>query len=285
VTAVTDGRFSEVRYEVDGPVLTLSLHRPEKLNAFTTRMCAELIEALDRADADDSVRAVILTGSGRAFCAGADLSEGAAIFTDTGSRRAPDPDEHRDLGGTLVLRMLRARKPLIAAVNGAAVGIGASMTLAADVRLAAATARTGFVFTRRGITPDGCSSWLLPRLVGMARAQEWMLTGRVFPAEEGLAAGLFSAVLEPEALLKRARQLALEIATGTSAVAVSATRRLLWDNLAAPSAEAAHRAESRLLAVLGTAADAEEGVRSFLEKREPEFRMSASRDLPARPDA
>jgi enoyl-CoA hydratase/carnithine racemase len=274
------GGYQEIRYEVDGPVLTLILSRPEKLNAFTTRMCQELIDAFDRSDADDSVRVVILTGSGRGFCAGADLSSGASMFTDTGIQGAQDRNDHRDLGGTLVLRILRSLKPVIAAVNGPAVGIGASMTLPADIRLASTAARMGFVFTRRGISPDGCSSWLLPRLVGMPRAQEWMLTGRVFPAGEGLAAGLFSRVLEPEALLDGARQLAIEMATDTSPVAVSATRQLLWGMLSAPDPFVAHRAESRLLAALGSAQDAAEGVQAFIEKRRPHFSMSPSRDLP-----
>ena len=273
-------RFSELKYEIENSILTLTLHRPDHMNAFTTRMCEELILAFDMADADDAVRVVILTGSGRAFCAGADLSEGASMFTDTGTRRAVDPSLHRDLGGRLVLRILGARKPVIAAINGAAVGIGASMTLAADVRLAATTARIGFVFTKRGITPDGCSSWLLPRLVGMARAQQWMLSGRIFNADEGFAAGLLSDVLEPDALIDSARRIASEIATDTSPVAVSVTRRLLWEMLAAPDPFSAHVAESRYLAILGPADDAAEGVQAFMEKRKPQFRMSPSRDLP-----
>jgi enoyl-CoA hydratase/carnithine racemase len=270
---------SQVTYQVDGPIATLTLSRPEALNAFTQKMSDQLIDSLDRADADDSVRAVVVTGSGRAFCAGADLSLGTSIFTSSAVGEATESIEHRDLGGILVLRILRSLKPVIAAINGPAVGIGASMTLAMDMRLAASTARIGFVFTKRGIGPDGCSSWLLPRLVGISRAQEWMLTGRLFSAHEGFEAGLIRAVVEPANLVDSARSIALEIATDTSPTAVAVTRRLLWEMLETPSPLTAHQAESRLLSRLGQSKDAVEGVQSFLEKRPPRFNMSLTRDL------
>jgi enoyl-CoA hydratase/carnithine racemase len=266
--------LDEVLYDLQGSILTLTLSRPEALNAYTTTMHRQLLDALDRADRDDTVRAVILTGSGRAFCAGADLAAGTLAFTADGSGAERSPLEHRDPGGELVMRLLGSLKPIIAAVNGPAVGIGASMILAADVRVAASTAKVGFVFTRRGISPDGCSTWLLPRMVGMRWAQDWLLSGRMFPASEGLDAGLFQAVLEPEELLQEARLRARELIEGTSAAAQAVTRLLLWRNLATPDPMAAHKAESRALTMLAHAADAEEGVRAFLEKRQPRFTLS-----------
>lgn len=266
--------LDEVVYDLQGSILTLTLSRPEALNAYTTTMHRELLDALDRADRDDTVRAVILTGSGRAFCAGADLAAGTQAFTAGGSGADRSPLEHRDPGGELVMRLLGSLKPIIAAVNGPAVGVGASMILAADVRVAASTAKVGFVFTRRGISPDGCCTWLLPRMVGMRWAQDWLLSGRMFPASEGLDAGLFQAVLEPEELLQEARLRARELIEGTSAAAQAVTRLLLWRNLATPDPMAAHKAESRALAMLAHAADAEEGVRAFLEKRLPRFTLS-----------
>jgi enoyl-CoA hydratase/carnithine racemase len=270
--------YQEIRYAVDDGILTVTLDRPDKLNAFTPRMVRELIDAFERADADDAVRAVIVTGAGRAFCAGADLSAGSGTF-DHGS--APETlNEHRDGGGLVVLRIYEAKKPVIAAINGPAVGVGITMTLPMDVRIASTTARMGFVFARRGIVPEACSSWFLPRVVGISRAAEWVFTGRVFPAEEALAAGLVSRVVAPEALLDTARGLAREIADNTSAMSVALARQLLWRGLGADHPMEAHKADSRCIYWMGRSVDAHEGVSAFLEKRPPRFTMRPSTDMP-----
>jgi enoyl-CoA hydratase/carnithine racemase len=267
--------YEQILYRVEDGLLTLTLNRPEKLNAFTTRMMHELIDAFDRADADDAVRVVIVTGAGRAFCAGADLSTGGATFD------APEPiEEHRDGGGRVALRIFESKKPVIAAINGAAVGVGITMTLPMDVRIAVAGARIGFVFARRGIVPEAASSWFLPRLVGIAQAAEWVLTGRLFPAEEALAGRLVSRVVAPEALLTTARALGREIADNTSAVSVTLARQLLWRMLGADHPMEAHRVDSRCIHWMGRSADAREGVTAFLEKRPPRFGMRPSADLP-----
>ena len=278
--------FSEILYEVEDGVLTVTLNRPAKLNALTRTMLAELLEALDQADADDGVRAVIVTGSGRAFCAGADLSAGARTFdrtavgdrTASGDQRAGEP--HRDGGGLFSLRVYALKKPVIAAINGPAVGFGATMTLPMDVRLASSAARFGFVFSRRGVVPEACSTWFLPRVVGISRAAEWVYTGRVFPAAEALAGGLVSRVVEPEALLSTARALAREIADNTSAVAVALARQMMWHLLGADHPMAAHRLDSAGMEYMGRSPDAREGVTSFLEKRPPRFTMRPSVDMP-----
>ncbi|HZP40624.1 MAG TPA: crotonase/enoyl-CoA hydratase family protein [Candidatus Binatia bacterium] len=270
-------QYEQIRYAVDDGVLTLTLDRPERLNAFTGRMMAELLDAFDRADADDGVRAVIVTGAGRAFCAGADLSGGGETF----DYRAYDAlEEHRDGGGRVALRIFESKKPVIAAINGPAVGVGITMTLPMDVRIASTTSRMGFVFTRRGIVPEACSSWFLPRLVGIAQAAEWVYTGRIFSAEEAHAARLVSRLVPPTALLDAARTVAREIADGTSAVSVTLARQLLWRMLGADHPMEAHRVDSKLIYWMGQSADAREGVRAFLEKRAPRFTMSPSRDLP-----
>jgi enoyl-CoA hydratase/carnithine racemase len=270
--------YEQIRYEVADRVLTITLHRPERLNAFTDRMVGELIDAFDRADADDAVRAVIVTGAGRAFCAGADLGGGGATFDyAAGPERI---DEHRDGGGLVALRIFEARKPVIAAINGPAVGVGATMTLPMDVRVAASGARFGFVFARRGIVPEACSSWFLPRVVGIAQALEWTYSGRVFGADEALAGRLVSRVVPPDALLSTARELAREIADNTSAVSVALTRQLMWRMLGADHPMAAHQIDSKCIYWLGRAADAHEGIASFLEKRPPRFVLKASTDLP-----
>ena len=256
-------------------VLTLTLNRPERLNAFNETMLAELLAALDAADADDAVRAVIVTGAGPAFCAGADLGGGGGTF-DAGAPGAVP----RDGGGRVALRLFDMRKPVIAAVNGPAVGVGATMTLPMDVRLASEQARFGFVFARRGIVPEACSSWFLPRVVGISRALEWVVTGRVFPAAEALAAGLVSRVLPPDELLPAARALAREIAANTSAVSVCLARQMLWKMLGADHPMEAHRLDSRGIHFMGRSPDAYEGVQSFLEKRPARFSMRVSRDLP-----
>jgi len=269
--------YEEIRYAVEDSVLTITLDRPDRLNAFTTRMLHELIDAFDQADADDAVRAIIVTGAGRAFCAGADLGGGGNTFNYRGGEPI---DQHRDGGGRVTLRIFESKKPVIAAINGPAVGVGATMTLPMDIRIAARGARMGFVFARRGIVPEACSSWFLPRLVGISRAMEWVATGRVFPAEEALAGGLVSRVVEPEALLDTARGLAREIADNTSAVSVALARQLLWRMLGADHPMEAHKVDSKCIYWAGQQADAKEGVTSFLEKRPARFTLRPSRDMP-----
>ena len=269
--------YEQILYEAGEGVLTITLHRPEKLNAFTPTMMRELIDAFDRADADDGVRAVIVTGAGRAFCAGADLSGGGGTFDNT----ARDTLEtHRDGGGLVALRIFESKKPVIAAINGPAVGVGITMTLPMDVRLASTEARIGFVFARRGIVPEACSSWFLPRVVGISRAAEWVYTGRVFSAEEALAGGLVSRVVAPADLLETARGLAREIADNTSAVSVALSRQLLWRMLGADHPMEAHKVDSRAIYWMGGSADAREGVAAFLEKRPARFTLRPSADLP-----
>lgn len=265
----------QIRYEVAGRVATITLDRPERLNAFTHQMAAELIGAFDRADADDGVRAVVVTGAGRGFCAGADLSGGGGRF----DRGAVD-EAVRDEGGRVSLRIYASTKPVIAAINGPAVGVGVTMTLPMDIRLASTAARIGFVFARRGIVPEAASSWFLPRLVGISQAAEWVYTGRVFGAEEARAGGLVSSVHAPEELLPAAYALATEIADNTSAVSVAVARRLMWRMLGADSPVRAHIADSRAMSALGGGADAYEGVQAFLDKRPAEFPMLVSSDLP-----
>src|SRR5439155_821876 len=220
--------FSEIRYDVEDGVCTVPLNRPDRLNAVTTTMLRELSEAWDRADADDSVRAVIVTGAGRAFCAGADLGSGGSTFDTAARGRAATAEEHRDGGGTVTLRIFDMKKPVIAAINGPAVGFGITMTLPMDIRIASSAARIGFVFARRGVVPEACSTWFLPRLVGISQAAEWVYTGRVFSAEEALAGRLVSRVVAPDALLSAARQLAREIADNTSAISVTLARQMMW---------------------------------------------------------
>jgi len=270
--------YQEIRYDIAGRILTITLHRPDKLNAFTDRMCGEVIDAFDRADADDTVRAIVVTGAGRAFCAGADLSAGGSTFDYQGSH--PAIEEHRDGGGLVALRIFELRKPVIAAINGPAVGVGITMTLPMDVRIAADTARFGFVFARRGIVPEACSSWFLPRVVGIGQALEWTYSGRVFGADEALAGRLVSRVVEPDALLPTAYALAREIADNTSAVSIALTRALMWRMLGADHPMTAHQVDSKCIHWLGRAADVREGVSSFLEKRPPRFIMSPTKDLP-----
>ena len=257
-------------------VLTLTLSRPERLNALNVQMLEELLRALDEIDADDDVRAVIVTGAGRAFCAGADLGGGGATF-DTSRAQAGIP---RDGGGRITLRLYECKKPLIAAINGAAVGVGVTMTLPMDVRIASDKARFGFVFARRGIVPEAASSWFLPRVVGISQAMEWVATGRLFPAEEALAGRLVSRVVPHDALLPAARALAREIADNTSGVSVCLARQLLWKMLGADHPMEAHKIDSRVMNAMGASPDAYEGVQSFLEKRPAHFTMKVSSDLP-----
>ncbi|HYR95244.1 MAG TPA: crotonase/enoyl-CoA hydratase family protein [Candidatus Binatus sp.] len=272
--------YEQILYRVEDAILTITLHRPDKLNAFTARMMYELLDAFDRADADDAVRVVIVTGAGRAFCAGADLSSGGGTFDYTGGAKPQEIQEHRDGGGLVSLRIYESKKPVIAAINGPAVGVGITMTLPMDIRIASSAARMGFVFARRGIVPEACSSWFLPRAVGIGRAAEWVMTGRVFPAEEALAAGLVSRVVAPEALLDTARGLAREIADNTSPLSVALSRQLLWRMLGADHPMEAHRIDSRAIYWMGKSADAREGVAAFLEKRPPRFTLRPSTDMP-----
>jgi enoyl-CoA hydratase/carnithine racemase len=271
--------FDEIRYDVEDGVLTITLHRPDRLNAFTETMMHELLAAFDRADADDEVRAVVVTGTGRAFCAGADLASGGATF-DASARGGGTDDEHRDGGGRVSLRIFECTKPVIAAINGAAVGVGITMTLPMDVRLIAAGAKVGFVFTRRGIVPEACSSWFLPRVVGISQAMEWVATGRVFGADEALRGGLVRSVHPADEVLGAARSLAREIAEHTAPVSVALSRRLLWSMLGAAHPLEAHRADSRAMVERGRSADAREGVTAFLEKRQAVFPDRVSDGLP-----
>ncbi len=267
--------FREIRYDVAGGTATMTLHRPERLNAFTRTMARELVAAFDLADADDAVRVVLLTGAGRGFCAGADLAGGRTTFAGRGEAEAEDDGTiagvPRDGGGIVSLRVAASRKPVIVAVNGPAVGVGATMTLPADIRIAADTAKFGFVFARRGLVPEAASSWFLPRIVGISQAMEWVATGRVFDAAEALAGRLVSRVVPAAELMPAARALADEIAANTSAVSVTLSRRLLWSMLGEPTPWDAHRLDSRAISVLGRGPDVAEGVESFLEKRPPRF--------------
>jgi enoyl-CoA hydratase/carnithine racemase len=272
--------FEEIRYGVSNGVATITLHRPEKMNAFTHRMLEELIAAFGRADEDDAVRVVIVTGAGKAFCAGADLSAGASTF-DYAKRSGMKPEEHRDGGGRVALRLYEMKKPVIAAVNGAAVGVGATMQLPMDIRIASSAARFGFVFARRGIVPEACSSWFLPRIVGISRAAEWVYSGRVFDAAEALAGGLVSRVVPPEELMPAAMALAREIADNTSAVAVALSRQMLWRMAGADHPMEAHKVDSRGIWAMGASPDVAEGVAAFKAKRAPRFTMKPSSDMPA----
>ncbi len=272
--------FETLRFEVADGVGTVTFDRPDKLNALNTVMLEELLAVLEQADADDAVRVLIVTGAGRAFCAGADLSGGGQTFDRVARSRGEAPGEHRDGGGRVTLRIFDMKKPLIAAINGPAVGFGITMTLPMDIRIASTAARIGFVFARRGVVPEACSSWFLPRLVGPSQAAEWVYTGRVFPAEEALRGGLVSRVVAPERLLPVARELALEIAHNTSAISVALSRQLMWRLLGADHPMEAHRLDSKCMDWTGRSADAYEGVTAFLEKRPARFTLRPSTDMP-----
>lgn len=276
--------YKTIRLEIAEHIATITLNRPDRLNAFTEEMRVELIAALDETDANDDVHAVIFTGEGRAFCAGADLGSGGATF-DYEQRAAKrgdafDPARERDGGGAVAIRLYESVKPLIAAINGPAVGVGATMLLPMDMRLASETARIGFVFARRGIVPETCSSYFLPRLVGLSTALEWTMTGRIFDAQEALARGLVRSLHKPEDLFAAARALAREIAENCASVSVALTRRMLLDMLDADHPMAAHRLESRLMVARGQSGDAKEGVGAFLEKRAANFPNRVSKDMP-----
>jgi len=272
--------FKHIAYDVADRIATITLNRPDKLNAFTDTMMLEMRQAFDLVDADDEVRAVIVTGAGRAFCAGADLSAGADTFNYGKADADSGANVRRDGGGTVTLRVFSCNKPVIAAINGPAVGVGATMILPMDIRLASTTARFGFVFTRRGVVPEACSSWFLPRVVGISRAQEWVLTGRVFDAAEALQYGLVRSVHEPDQLLAAAREIAREIADNAAPVSVALARQMMWRMLGASHPMEAHRIDSRGIQIRGRSKDVAEGVMSFLEKRPPRFVETVSRDLP-----
>jgi enoyl-CoA hydratase/carnithine racemase len=278
-TVTWEGTGTEhIATELSERVLTITLNRPERLNAWTPTMCRELIEAFDRAGADDEVRAIIVTGAGRGFCAGADLAAGGDTFN--ARARGVTDELLEDNGGQFTLRVFNSLKPVIAAINGPAVGVGATMTLPMDVRLASEEARMGFVFARRGIVPEAASSWFLPRVVGISRAMEWAATGRVFDAQEALRAGLVRSVHPPGDLIGAARELAREIVENAAPVSVALTRRMMWRMLGAEHPMAAHRADSRALFARGQSADVVEGVTSFLEKRPAQFSDRVSAGLP-----
>ncbi|MEU4430843.1 enoyl-CoA hydratase-related protein [Nocardia rhamnosiphila] len=267
-----------VLLERDGEIAILRLHRPERLNAFTEDMCERLLAAMDEVDADDSVRAVVLTGSGRAFCAGADLAAGGDTFVLGG-----DPvtgDAPADQGGLVALRFYRSTKPIVAAINGPAAGVGVTMTLPADIRIASDTAKFGFVFTRRGLVPEACSSWFLPRIVGISTALEWGLGGRMVSADEARERGLVRETVPAGQVLDRGLELARELVGGTAPVSVALTRSLLWRMLGAEAPEVAHRADSLGIYLRGTSGDVREGVESFLAKRDPRFPDRVSAGLP-----
>jgi len=288
--------YKQIKTEIDeNGIMVLTLCRPEAMNAFTGRMMHEMIDALDKADADDAVRAIIVTGDGeRAFCAGADLSEGDKTFdyaarSDGGKKSnvISDGDEVnwssqdiRDSGGILTLRIYDSIKPIIGAINGAAVGIGVTMQLPMDVRIASDNARFGFVFARRGIVPEACSSWFLPRIVGISQALQWCYSGEVFGAEEALRGGLVSEIVPPADLLARAKEMALQMTQMSSPVSVAMTRQMLWRMMGADHPMEAHKIDSKAVFGRGRQSDAKEGVMSFLEKRAPEFADKPSSDMP-----
>ena len=275
-----------IRYEVSEGIATLTLNRPEKLNAFTAQMRDEMIAVFDETDRDDAVRAVIVTGAGRAFCAGADLSSAGGSTFDYASRRDALREEtkvgdvYRDGGGLVTLRIFRSLKPVIGAINGAAVGIGVTMQLPMDIRIASTDARFGFVFARRGIVPEAASSWFLPRLVGMQTALEWCMAGRIFPAQEAFDRGLVRSLHAPGDLLPAARTLALELTQHSAPVSVAMTRQMLWRMAGAEHPMHAHRLDSRAIQARGRSSDAREGVASFLEKRPALWPDRVSRDMP-----
>lgn len=273
--------YEQISYEIEDNILTITLNRPEKLNAFTHVMRDELIDAFDRADEDDDVRAIIVTGAGRAFCAGADLGAGKETFNYK-ARGVSSPDTvHRDGGGRVTLRMFQSKKPIIGAINGPAVGIGATMTLPMDIRIAADTAKIGFVFSKRGIVPEACSSWFLPRVVGISQALDWVYSGRVFPAQEAMEGGLVRSLHAPEELLNAAREIAKSFITETSAVSIALSRQMMWRMMGADHPMEAHKVDSRGIFFMGQSPDVEEGVSSFLEKRPAEFTMKPSKDMPS----
>jgi len=276
--------FETLIYAVDGPILTITLNRPDKLNAYTRQMGRELEDAFRKADADDAVRAIIVTGAGRGFCAGADISAGAGAFdsSDPGSQAFGARDEGESAGAGFIGAIYRCRKPSICAINGAAVGVGITLTLPMDIRIAAQGAKIGFVFARRGLVPEAGSAWFLPRLVGLSQALRWSLSGHVFDAAEALRGGLVSEVVPADQLLETARAIALEIAENTSPIAIALTRQMLWRYAAEPDPFGLLAIDAPLSRQLGAGPDVREGVAAFLERRPPNFPGRASQ-APALP--
>jgi enoyl-CoA hydratase/carnithine racemase len=274
--------FEQILYSVQDRILTITLNRPERMNACTVQMYDELIAAFDRADADDDVKAIIVTGAGKAFCAGADLERGA----DTWSGRSDFTDLSKQQryigngGGRIARRIFDCNKPVIAAINGAAIGIGITMTLPMDIRLCVQSAKIGFVFAARGIVPEACSSWFLPRIVGISKALEWCYAAKLIRAEEAFETGLFRSVHAPEDLMPAARALAEEFVRNSSAVSLAMTRHMFWRMLGAPHPLEAHEIDTAAMHALGQSADAKEGITAFLEKRTPRFRDRLSEHLP-----
>jgi enoyl-CoA hydratase/carnithine racemase len=275
--------YETLRYEVEGRILTLTLNRPDRMNAFTGRMCDELIAAFDQADADDNVKVVIVTGAGRAFCAGADLERGGETWgkhSEYLAEQAATKKYVGDGGGQVTRRIFDFNKPVIAAINGPAVGVGITMTLAMDIRISVPNTKMGFVFAGRGILPEACSSWFLPRLVGISKALEWCYAARVFKSEEGLEAGLLRSLHEPDALLPAARALAQEFIDNSSSVSIAMVRQMMWRMLGASHPIDAHEVDSAGIAALGKSADAKEGISAFLEKRKANFADKVTKDMP-----
>jgi len=276
--------YETLRYEVEGRILTLTLSRPERMNAFTGQMCRELIAAFDQADADDDIKVVIVTGAGKAFCAGADLERGGDTWSKHAESLAQPTRAQRyvgDGGGQVTRRLFDFNKPVIAAINGPAVGVGITMTLAMDIRLAAPNVKLGFVFAARGIAPEACSSWFLPRIVGISKALEWCYSARVFKSEEALEAGLVRSLHAPEELLPAARALAQEFIDNASSVSIAMTRHMLWRMLSAAHPIDAHEVDTAGIAALGKSDDAREGITAFLEKRKPNFKDRVSENMPS----
>ncbi len=272
--------YKELLTSQHGDTFMISLNRPEKLNAFTKTMQDELIRVFDYTDQNDDIRSVVITGEGRAYCAGADLVDGPNTFNYAEEGNRLSNDDHRDGGGLVALRIFRSKKPVIGAINGDAVGVGATMTLPMDIRIASKSARFGFVFSRRGAVPEACSSWFLPRIVGISKALDWCYTGKVFNSQEALQNGLVSDVISDDKLIERALKIGASYSSKTSAISVSLARQMMWNMLAATHPEEAHILDSMAMERMGKSPDIKEGIASFLEKRAPNFSMKVSKDLP-----
>ena len=272
--------YKELLTSLHGDTFVISLNRPKKLNAFTKTMQDELIKVFDYTDKTDEIKSVIVTGEGRAFCAGADLVEGPNTFDYAEEGNKLSNNDNRDGGGLVALRIFRSKKPVIGAINGDAVGVGATMTLPMDIRIASGSARFGFVFSRRGAVPEACSSWFLPRIVGISKALDWCYTGRVFKSQEALQHGLVSEVITDKELLERALEIGLSYSSKTSSISVSLARQMMWNMLASTHPEEAHILDSMAMEKMGKSLDIKEGIASFLEKRDPNFPMKVSKDLP-----
>ena len=272
--------YKELLTSQHGDTFVISLNRPKKLNAFTKTMQEELIKVFDYTDENDDIKSVVITGEGRAYCAGADLVDGPNTFNYSEQGNRLSNDDHRDGGGLVALRIFRSKKPVIGAINGDAVGVGATMTLPMDVRIASKSARFGFVFSRRGAVPEACSSWFLPRIVGISKALDWCYTGKVFNSQEALQHGLVSEVVPDDKLIARALEIGSSYSSKTSAISVSLARQMMWNMLAATHPEEAHILDSMAMERMGKSPDIKEGIASFLEKRAPSFSMKVSKDLP-----